>query len=559
MQLISTLQEASEHHLDSLKKVLQKDARVKQILQAHLDVDDIENKKQFLDTLKFFVLNNRNVLQFVDSRDNVKSIASSQLARLRKLTVDKLDQAAVDSLREFVSALFREFSYVEKNGISAALRKELVDWANGNGSYFDLPSWAQRELQSVPGLRPSRPVLVYRGLLFRGDSLKERPRYDGTIEVGRGLKFLRSIRAGSRVVDLEWDRPSSWSTSKEIAMQFAKFRSASSVFSATMNWLQRGDQKIDGDLGFIVSYLARPEDILIDMTMLKTAAHLQHGDEREVILKPGAYLVRVSTKYTKTGEVDPLAADEQADQIAEVVAMTQEFAKTWVVPDYSKVTGGNWDSTDVDRLLMANESDKVLKLASKLLKDQTVESMQQLIDFYNSKVKPLDAGLLESHVADAKVGKIVTWLTDLRASMNDTVRSKDHVTPTNSSGRVARSELSAIQMRALQLAQIGATLKSASKSRVVDARAGEDMSRLSSAFTGNRLENIHRKGGEAQRAELLKVAKAIGEKANVDLPEDPVAAISAAGSVIQTAERTGALLNLVKRLHTSLKSAVESA
>lgn len=559
MNLIQSLQEASGHQLDSLKKVIQKDARVKQILQARVDIDDIENKKQFLDTLKFYVLNNRNVQHFVESRSDIKDLNLSILKKLRTIMPADLNQDKLDQLRQFVATLFREFSYIERSGISAATRKELVDWANGNGTYFDLPKWVQRELLSVPNIRPSRPVVVYRGLLFSGHTLKERTRYDGTLEVGKGLKFLRSIREGTRIVDLEWDRPSSWSSSKQVAMQFAKFKSASSNFAATMNWLQRGDQKIDGDLGFIVSYLARPEDILIDMSMLKTSAHLQHGDEREIILKPGSYLVRVSTKYTKDGEVDPVASSQLDEAVQQAVEAVQELAATWTVPDYSKVKVTGFNDFGLDRILSSGDASQVVALASKKLKDESIESLQTLLDFYNKNLKSLDSGKLESLLADKKIGKIVEWMTELNARMNMSIHSKDFITKDNPRGQVPRHALSAEQIRTAQTSYEAKAISDCIKGRVTDGMSGGTISRLSRIFLDKRQDDFNRKGGAAQREILVKIASAAFDAANLDKPDDEVALLTGFATLVRAAYRTGVIGSLISTLHDNLQSAASAA
>lgn len=152
---------------------------------------------------------------------------------------------------------------------------------------------AFHELDSLH-LKPTQPVTLYRGLLFRLGS-------DNT------ANFLRSIRKGTGTVNLVWDRLSSWTTSKEIANRFATCRSASSNFDAMMGWMSKvkDERVIDGDLGFVISTLARPEDILVDMRMVNVAS--QHGHEGEVVLKPGRKIARIVKKYNIKGEVDPKA------------------------------------------------------------------------------------------------------------------------------------------------------------------------------------------------------------------------------------------------------------
>ena len=562
MELLSTLQEASGHPVDDLKKVMSKDKRTKALFQKHLDIDDITNKAEFLNTVKFFLLNNRNVIQFVEDRDNVKSVSKHMLKKLRELKPAELTQRNVDDLLGFVADLFREHGYVERAGISGPTRKELVDWKNANGRYFDLSRSTQRELMSVPGLRPTRPTLLYRGLLFSSHDLKERKRYDGQLEVGKGLKFLRSIREGSRIVDLEWDRASSWSTSKETAMQFAKFGSAQSNFGATLQWLERGSagRAIDGDLGFIISTLARPEDILIDIERLVTAAHLKHGSESEMILAPGTYTCRVSTKYNQKGEVDPTASTID-DRVNSVVEAVREFARTWNVNVPEGIVSSEWSTIAVDRALERGEADVFKKLASKGVKEEVLRSYTELKAFYDQHIANLNADSLQSLLADSKVGKVVEWIIEFRKMMTGQDRHPAFKTPDNSRGRTTVDKMTPEQYREAGYTLLADRVKDGTgNGRYTDSSIGRHMNMLAKGFgkKDKADSEIHRKGRKDQEAHVDHVLDGFFETIGRERPADREEALKLLRNALTGAERNAHLLNTLLHQRETLDDATKS-
>lgn len=559
MKLISTLQEASGHSIEDLKKVMQKDKRISAVFQKHLDLEDISNPGEFLSTVKFFLLNNRNVIEFVEGRDYVNALDKRTLKRLRELKVTELKQKDIDDLLEFVVVLFREHAHVERSGLTASTRKEIVEWINANGRYFDLTAGTQRELLTVPGLRPTRPTLLYRGLLFSGSNLRERKRYDGQLEVGDGLKFLRSVREGTRIVDLEWDRASSWTASKQVAMQFARFGPAQSNFSATIQWLHREDEKraIDGDLGFIISTLAQPEDILIDTSRLVTQMHLKHQGESEMILKPGEYTCRVSVKYDKTGEVDPIKTAEISDDVRAVVEAVQEFAKTWKIPESSNLETGHWSGLDVQRILRDKNIEGFMLLASPETKKEALESYAALKKLYVDHIAPLSTAQLETLKADQSIGKIVDWVTSLQKKMTETTKHSAFRTSENSRGKVSQKDLTPEQYRESKYASLHKNLEDASGGgRFTDRSAGQALSDLLSAFANAPGDDLHRKGRKEQEEALDKILAGFFKAINVDQPTDRAEGIKKMKSVILGAERNAGVISNLTHFKKSLNDAL---
>jgi hypothetical protein len=472
-------------------------------------------------------------------------MSSSTLKKLRELKPTALTQKDIDALQEFTSDLFREFSYVERNGISGPVRKELVDWKNSNGRYFDLSRSAQKELMSVPGLRPTRPTLLYRGLLFSSHDLKERKRYDGQMEVGKGLQFLRSVRDGSRVVDLEWDRASSWSTDRDTALAFAKFGSANSNFGATLQWLERGSKghAIDGDLGFLISTLAQPEDILIDVARLNTAAHLKHGTEAEMILAPGQYTCRVTTKLTKKGEVDPTApvADESVNSLIEAV---REFSRTWKIDVPPGIVSTEWSTVDADRALSQGNTELFLALASRGVKEEVLRAYSELKKFYDEHVRSLSIEELQTLIADKKVGPVIDWITQLRKQMTSQNAHPAFKKPDNSKGRTTNDELTPEQFREAGYTVMSDRLKSLTQSgRFTDGMLGMYLNTLGKGFGVKIDRDIHRRGRKEQEEAVDQMLDGFFKALKQERPADRDEAIRILRNAIAGAERNSRLLN----------------
>ena len=334
MKFLQVLNEASSLQLGDLKKAIKKDDKVNVILSKTISLDDIKDKSAFVNSLKYWLFNNENVRSFVRSRAESGKIDKWSFDHLKKLKAGDLNKENLDMMKEFVSDLFRDITAVSNLTVSADTKKEITEFVNGNRGYHKLSTRAQKELASIPGLRPTKPLVLYRGLLFSEYSLTSRTSYDGTLDKGQGLKFLQSIREGGKIVDLKWDRVSSWSQSKEIATRFAKYGPASSSFAATMQWLSRESKKkeIDGALGFVIAARMQPEDILLDVEKLYGRLSMAHSDEREVIVKPGTYTCKIVHKYTPSGEVEVGSSDSSKKQILDrIVADLTKVEK--IIPD----------------------------------------------------------------------------------------------------------------------------------------------------------------------------------------------------------------------------------
>jgi hypothetical protein len=555
MKLLNTLLEASPLEIPDIKKVMSKDDRVKILFKKGSTLEDVQNKDEFLKTVKFFLLNNPNVIEFVKDRDDIKTLFTGSFKELRKLKVSDLSDKSFSELQNFVSALFKEHTSVSNSVISQSVRKEINDWVNADVRYFNLSSGAQKELQTIPNIRGTKPVVLYRGLLFNSYDLKETKRYDGQLEIGKGLKFLRSIREGKRIVDLEWDRPSSWSTSKDVATQFAKFGPASSSFSATAQWLNR-EGAIDGDLGFIISTLAKPEDVLVDVNLIPSTAHRKHGDEGEIILKPGNYTCRVFTKYSKDGEVD-LSKSTDNDSIPKAIQDVKSFNKTWMAKTgLEEFVSSSWRNIDIARLIREKDFKKFKDISSIKTKEKVLEEYDKLKEFYKDHLSELNSSDLVSLVG-TKDGRILGWIKDLSKRMNGTHKSKDFVNPKNSSGRVKEMDMSGEQYRNTISTYFSKHLKDTLDSRFTDSSIGGTIRDLYKGFVGTDPGELHRKGKAAQDEAVQEIMKAFFKEMNVTEPSSKEESVKAMSTAFLAATRNASMIDSLMNLKKSLEDALK--
>ena len=414
--LLQILQEAATLSIPEVKKALKKDPRtVIMLAKTPPKLEDISDMSGFFSTIKYLALNNTNVLKFVKSRDSVKDMSSSWLKDVRSLRADKITQSDLDDIHQLLTLLFKEHTSVQNDTMSKDLRRELSDWVNTSARYYNLPLWATNELKSLPDIRPKKQVILYRGILFSDYDLQDRKSYDGTLDEGNGIKFLRSIRKGQKIVDLEWDRPSSWTKDKKVAEQFAKNGPASSSFSATMQWLQNSGKAIQGAMGFIIAVVAKPDDVLIDLTRVRIRSG--YAEESEMILRPGTYTAKIIKKFTVDGEVDLEKETEQdntkIDEIFDYAAKAVEGLKSLDNFDFTGVTS---------RIILGGGSMAGIKtLVNNTTTSQIMSDVQKMIDLSayiekNTSKESLAAG----NFADDKERRLMAKaLRDIQRRVNE--------------------------------------------------------------------------------------------------------------------------------------------
>lgn len=554
MSLIKLLQEASTLDLDLLKKAIQKDKRIAPILKKNFSIDDIEDKNAFLSTLKFFVLNNPNVRQFVNSRDGVRYVDNWWFKNIRSTTVKDIDQNRLDELRTFVQDLFKDHKQVVDRAMSATLRKELSDWVNGNGRNFYLSRLAQKELKSLDGVRKKNKIRVYRGVLFNEYDLKSKSNYDGSLSVGNGMKFLSAIRKDGKIVDLEWDRPSSWTTSFEVAERFAKYRAATSHFDGMMGFFDRAinARQIDGALGFVMSTLADPDDVLLDTNVFLPNIAMNHGGEGEVILSPGEYTCRIVKKYTEQGEVKTEKGEySEHESFAQALSEIESFLKRHPLPDL-KLDGPSYSITEL----------KILKDDPKLFKQLALNStttelmhiMDKLTEFYKEFIVPLKAEDIshEREASDAERGEKISLLRQIKKHFESTVRH-----PNKSGTRVKYHELSSEEHRTKHTPYDTRTLESMllgsfNSSDKAHRQGGEHLKSLAQAV-GSPIESPRPEmlGKEKRTAVIDKTLNAFFDKLGIDTPEEKVQSLI---TILSKVYRNMRLLGELKEIYAMMNS-----
>lgn len=566
MKLIQLLQEASSLSLFDLKKAMQKDPSASIIFKKELNLDSIPDKDAFLATMKYFVFNNENVRNFVASRDNIKDVDTRTFKSYRMIRGKELNQDNLNWLKSFIADIFKEHNLVSKGSLSTDLKKELDEWFNSNRGYHNLSSRATRELMAVPSLRPDKRVLLYRGVLFKEGSLTEYESYDGSLTVGNGLKFLKSIRKGGREIDLTWDKPSSWTKSKEIATRFAMNGPAESHYGAMMNWFDKSmsNKAIDGALGYVISTYAKPEDILIDTELLRANIHMNHGDEAEVVLAPGEYLARVVKKYTVSGEVNPEVEDkvETDTPVHKALASLKEMASSLSLPE--QVAYVEMGGADFSRAIYSSEAIPVMQNKSvfkKLLLNSTttaaVHSFDKLTELYNKELKDLSDEDLrtDKHISDDETRRKVVKLKGFMSTFQKVVFHSKFRNDSNYKGKGKKHELTGEEYRAtikpFDLEAIEKDLLT--HGRIFSAGDKSFWALAHSLSVDLTSPKFHMLGSVRQLPIIDTVIDAFYKMVDVDRPSEKAEAIKGMLNLIRKAHRNYIMLKEIKEIHETLQ------
>jgi hypothetical protein len=384
MKLISYLQEAADTPLADLRAALKKDKRVNKIFTKNLQFDEIINPVEFLQTLRFYVLNNRHVIEFVNARNGVSSNLSKWSLKLaRELRPADLNQRWIDALQDLVSNILRDNTTVSNTTISRKTLDSLSDFVENHRTWA-LSALNVKELEGFPSLRPDHAIRLYRGLNFDSTSFEESTSaYNGKLQVGSGLKFLRSIREGTRVADLTWDSLTTWVTTKEEAIAIA--------FHGEDGKWRNDNSKLHGAMGFVISTLARPEQIVVDTSRVE-----KFSAPHAVVLREGSYTCRVLHKYTKEGEVDPTEKPSNSSALVNAVESLEMFGHIFkppfTYPSFSKFNLSSWNQSKIDsfkQLIEPNAKEKIAK------------SFDILRNFYNAYLLGITKEQLSNLAADS--------------------------------------------------------------------------------------------------------------------------------------------------------------
>jgi hypothetical protein len=385
MKLISYLQEAADTPLADLRAALKKDTRVNKIFTKNLQLDEIINPVEFLQTLRFYVLNNRHVIEFVRARNGVSTNLSNwSFKRARELRPEDLTQQWIESLQDLVSTILRENTSVSNATISRKTLDSLSDFVQNQRSWA-LSASNIKELEGFPSLRPDHAVRLYRGLNFDNTSFEESTSsYTGKLQVGSGLKFLRSIREGKRVADLNWDSLTTWVTTKEEAINTA--------FHGDGGMWRNNRDKLHGAMGFVISTLAQPEQIVVDTSLIG-----KFSAPHKVILREGNYTCRVIHKYTKEGEVDPTEKHSDSSELVNAIESLEMFGHIFkppfTSPSFNKFNLSAWNQSKIDSFK---------QLIEPSAKEKIAKSFDILRDFYNAYLLGVTKEQLSDLAADSR-------------------------------------------------------------------------------------------------------------------------------------------------------------
>ena len=564
---LNFLIEASTDNLEDVKAALKKDKQTKLLFKKDSTVADITDMKSFIETVNFHFLNNKNVLEFTKSRTlphdpkqgkfghyGIKFISAGELTNFRKtfsnamMDVDRRT-SEFEQLKMIVNDTFSEFTSASGNTPQASVKKEIEDWVNGNGRFFNLSNAAKTELASMKAIKPEKTLVVYRGLLFKEYDLRSQKSYDGTTNDGNGVKFLKQLRKDETVVDIDWERPSSWTTKPEIADRFAKFAAAQSQHSATLNWLQRGNKAIDGELGYVISMRVKPEDVLADIGKINVRAN--HGDEGEIIVKPGKYTARVVKKYNVKGEVagDPIAKTNNIEILQDGEKFLKRFKEIDLEKALSQVKVSHmFNNPDLrentfDVFNLSNFTDRIDVLGNpKFTKDimDIVEEVNKAYADFNEKFKDVEftADLID--VTNTDQQQLLKMLKTFKERAKATAKSS-HFKDTG--GRGLRIDLPPDMYRAAignpkEMKELMDRLRYSSDIRISDKELGSwfdyHWQQMGNPSASKRFDML---GLSKQQPIVEAVIKDVLKKAGVPYPDDYKEAVKTFVNVINRAYR----------------------
>lgn len=543
MQLISYLQEAADIPVDQLRALMKKDKRVSKIFTRDLQLDEIADPVEFVKTLRYYLFNNRHVLAFLKSRDGTVGQSSNWwFNSSRKVKPDDLTQSELERMQENVLSLFKDVTTAEKLKLSSSSLKTLWAWldpATTGRSRYTLDSATRRELRALAA-RPTKAVVLYRGLNFDSRSMEERKAYDGTLEVGSGLQFLRSVREGSRVADLTWDHPTMWFYEKEKAVEDA-------YHGATGKW-RDGRDKVAGVMGFVISTLADPADIVFDTKMSPSTLHLDH----KVILEEGKYTCRVVHKFTEKGEVDPAALPDTDSPVASTLEGLDTLARIFKLPgpvsEWDSLEHGQWDAERIAEFQELSSTTTGVKIA---------KAYDSFREYYNEYLRDIKEADLDELAASPVYGKYVTVAKMLRDLMSGTRQHPTKQREGYSAGKkawVPIHELSGEQYlsSATRSPVADALLFISSGKRFTDWSIGSQLQTLRRIGGLPYVKDVHRMAGKEQQKYLDEAVTAFFKTMGEPVPERKIDAAAFINEKTVTFTKNASLMKLLSSVEAAL-------
>lgn len=334
--------------MEELLKLIKKNPATSVIFKRNSTVDE----KAVYDFLMKNVFNNQEAKAFMKANDIYYTNKYSE----------HIDYSMI------VKDIVKIYNRTQQGKISTETKKELSDWVNQNGGRRRLSSYAMRELSNTKGIRPNKPIVLYRGLLFSKNSIEEKE---------EALMFLRALQSKTHAFTMKWDRPSSWTDSKKIADKFAKYRAAVSQFDAMTSWFSRTDA-IDGELGIIVATIARPEDVLIDLSTINISSN--HGGEGEFILKKDTQVVHIIKAYTKKGEINLSDSSPIMNNYDDIITKLKEIPipEDIGIKDYTQLCFKEINQTKILKPSIINNYNTLINRLKEIVGDTTTIDINKI-------------------------------------------------------------------------------------------------------------------------------------------------------------------------------------
>jgi hypothetical protein len=425
-KFIQYLEEASNIPLDQLKDRMKKDPRVKMIFQRTLNLDEIKDKDEFIRTLRYYLFSNENVRRYVEKRGSAANLSGYGWKNINKrLQKGSLGQQyQLDALLSIVKDLFSDASMVQKKNLSKRahddlhswLSRQSIGWPTGNLSVHTAYELASLEL------KPTKPTTLYKAFMFDELDFRQISSWSGD---GQGLNFLKSIRQGKRIADLDFNAHSVWSTNKKHAMRDAIF--GQHTWSELNDNTPRKIANLRGVLSFVVSIRATPDNVLVDFSQTHPYWGWPNSNSvhaAQMIIRPGKYACRVTNKFTKEGEVD---LDAGAKDDAGGIDLEQVKEQLSLLGRILKLPFPKIYFEGVDRAWNPEEVRQIAVLADTKNQEIILKLMRQVISLYNKHFRDIDVKEISSQASQNPA--TFKAIVELQELFKQTVSHKKYANP----------------------------------------------------------------------------------------------------------------------------------
>lgn len=496
MKLIQTLNEAANIPIDQLKAVMQKDPRVKKVFARSLELDEIPDKAEFITTLKYYITNNQHVREYLKRRGNARDLSEWAFKSLAKQKPEDLKEYSLDVIRGMVKDLFTDLRYVQKTDLSKRAVEDIYDLINARwDKKVNLNPYTVRELQSL-SVHPKKSMLLYRGIAFDRNDLRDVTDYGGTMGAGEGLRFLKQVREGSRIIDINTDQLTLWTHDKALAKRIA-------LYGRESSWRTEDADKIESrdELAFIISTLAKPEQIVVDLNTLGEVTGMpseQQMARSMVVLKEGEYSARIVHRFDRSGELKPEGEPEDAvDQLSDLHAAFTLFNKLLKppVPDFNFVAINAWN------MRTEEAQDFVHSMLDDKVQERLLKGIRNVMAFYEKYIKDLDQNTINKG-AGSKYSNVLNSITRLNSLFKGSIGHDDFRSRDNKWGSVTRSKATPEQQMTARVDTSVADLIFAvlgKNKRLTDRHNAQELQLMSSSLGGPSADKLHTRAAAKQR------------------------------------------------------------